>query len=120
MTNQIPPAAPASGPHPAPSGGDSRAREDAPAVSPVVGPLPPVYVPSAPGRESRFGLLCQAMAQAAREASDGPAAALGHLSQFRSVLQARPGLLAGDPTLAAWLARTALAADDSELAAGAH
>jgi len=53
------------------------------------------------------------------EAGDGPAAALGHLSQFRADLQARPGLLAGDPALAAWLARTALAAGDSELAASA-
>jgi hypothetical protein len=68
MTNQIPPGAAASGPHPAPSGEDRRAREDAPAVSPAVGPLPPVYVPSAPGQEARFGLLWEAMAQAARAA----------------------------------------------------
>jgi len=53
------------------------------------------------------------------EAADGPAAALGHLGQFRADLRARPGLLAGDPALAAWLARTALAAGDSELAASA-
>jgi DNA-binding CsgD family transcriptional regulator len=53
------------------------------------------------------------------EAGGGPAAALGHLSQFRAGLQARPGLLAGDPALAAWLTRTALAAGDSELAAAA-
>jgi DNA-binding NarL/FixJ family response regulator len=53
------------------------------------------------------------------EAGDGPAAALGLLSQFRADLQARPGLLVGDPALAAWLARTALAAGDSELAASA-
>ena len=53
------------------------------------------------------------------EARDGPAAALGQLSQFRAALQARPGLLLGDPATAAWLARTALAADDSHLAASA-
>jgi len=53
------------------------------------------------------------------EACDGPAAALGHLCQFRAGLRARPGLLLGDPALAAWLARTALAAGDSELAAAA-
>ncbi len=50
------------------------------------------------------------------EARDGPAAALGHLRQRCADLEARPGLLAGDPALAAWLARTALAAGDSELA----
>jgi len=53
------------------------------------------------------------------EAGNGPAAALGHLSQFRAGLPARPGLLAGDPALPAWLARTALAAGDGELAASA-
>jgi len=51
------------------------------------------------------------------EARDGPAATLGHLRQLRADLEARPGLLLGDPALAAWLARTALAAGDSELAA---
>jgi hypothetical protein len=50
------------------------------------------------------------------EARDGQAAALGHLGQFRADLAARPGLLLGDPATAAWLARTALAADDSDLA----
>jgi DNA-binding CsgD family transcriptional regulator len=53
------------------------------------------------------------------EARDGPAAALGHLGQFRADLPSRPGLIAGDPALAAWLARTALAAGDLELAARA-
>jgi DNA-binding CsgD family transcriptional regulator len=51
------------------------------------------------------------------EARDGPAAALGHLRRLRADLQARPGLLAGDPAVAAWLVRTALAAGDRELAA---
>jgi DNA-binding CsgD family transcriptional regulator len=51
------------------------------------------------------------------EAREGPAAALGHLRQLCAGLQARPGLLAGDPALAPWMARTALAAGDSGLAA---
>ena len=60
------------------------------------------------------------MAQAQiTEARDGPAAALGHLRQLCADLPARPGLLLGDPALAAWLVRTALAAGDSELAASA-
>jgi DNA-binding CsgD family transcriptional regulator len=53
------------------------------------------------------------------EARDGPAAALGLLGPLRADLQDRPGLLLGDPALAAWLTRTALAAGDSELAARA-
>jgi DNA-binding CsgD family transcriptional regulator len=53
------------------------------------------------------------------EARDGPAAALGHLRQLCADLEARPGLLVGDPALAPWLARTALAAGDGELAASA-
>ena len=53
------------------------------------------------------------------EARDGPTAALGHLRQLCADLEARPGLLLGDPALAPWLARTALAAGDSELAARA-
>ncbi len=53
------------------------------------------------------------------EARDGPAAALGPLRQVYADLAARPGLLLGDPALVAWLARTALAAGDSDLAARA-
>jgi DNA-binding CsgD family transcriptional regulator len=53
------------------------------------------------------------------EASDGPAAALGPLRQVCADLAARPGLILGDPALAAWLVRTALAAGDGELAARA-
>jgi DNA-binding CsgD family transcriptional regulator len=57
------------------------------------------------------------MAQAQiTEARDGQAAALGHLRQLCD-LQARPGLLLGDPAVAAWLVRTALAAGDNEFAA---
>ncbi len=51
------------------------------------------------------------------EARDGPAAALGPLRQVCADLKVRPGLLLGDPALAAWLTRTALAAGDGELAA---
>jgi DNA-binding CsgD family transcriptional regulator len=53
------------------------------------------------------------------EARDGPAAALGHLRHFRADLETRRGLLLGNPVLAAWLARTALAAGDRALAASA-
>jgi tetratricopeptide (TPR) repeat protein len=42
------------------------------------------------------------------EARDGPAAAIGHIRQVCADLPAHPGLLLGDPALAAWLARTAL------------
>ena len=51
------------------------------------------------------------------EARDGPIAALSRVRQLWADLEARPGLLLGDPALSAWLARTALAAGDSELAA---
>ena len=51
------------------------------------------------------------------EARDGPAAALGHLRKLCADLEARPGLLLGDPALAAWVTRTALAAGANELAA---
>jgi DNA-binding CsgD family transcriptional regulator len=51
------------------------------------------------------------------EARNGPAAALSHLRQLAAGLRARPGLLAGDPALAPWLARAALAAGHPELAA---
>jgi DNA-binding CsgD family transcriptional regulator len=58
------------------------------------------------------------MAQAQiTEAHDGQAAALGHLRQACADIPARPGLLLGDPAVAAWLIRTALAAGDNEFAA---
>jgi len=50
------------------------------------------------------------------EARDGPAAALGHLRHLSADLETRHGLLLGDPSFAAWLARTALAAGHPELA----
>jgi len=53
------------------------------------------------------------------EARDGPAAALSHVRQLCVDLEARPGLLLGDPAVAAWLARTAQAAGDNGLAARA-
>jgi DNA-binding CsgD family transcriptional regulator len=53
------------------------------------------------------------------EAEEGPAAALGQVRRLCADLDARPGILLGDPALAAWLARTALAADGGELAARA-
>ena len=54
------------------------------------------------------------------EARDGPAAVLGHLRHLCTDLEARPGLLLGDPAAAAWLARAALAAGDRELTARAE
>jgi DNA-binding CsgD family transcriptional regulator len=53
------------------------------------------------------------------EARHGSAGALGVVRQLYADLEARPGLLAGDPALAAWLARTALAGGDRDLAAQA-
>jgi len=50
------------------------------------------------------------------EARDGPDAALGHLRQLCADLETRRGLLLGDPALAPWLVRTALAAGGRELA----
>jgi DNA-binding CsgD family transcriptional regulator len=61
-----------------------------------------------------------ALAQAQlTEARDGPAAGLGHVHQLCAGLADRPGLLLGDPTAPAWLARTALACGDGGLAARA-
>jgi hypothetical protein len=65
VTNQIPPAG---DPQPMPSDEDTEARSGAPAVSPAIGPLPPIHVRSAPGQETQFSRLWRAMAQAAREA----------------------------------------------------
>ena len=59
-----------------------------------------------------------AMAEAQiSEARDGPAAAIGHIRRVYADLPAHRGLLLGDPTLAAGVVRTALAAGDDELAA---
>jgi DNA-binding CsgD family transcriptional regulator len=54
------------------------------------------------------------------EAGDGPTAVLDHLRHFSADLEDRPGLLLGDPAVAAWLARAALAAGDREPASRAE
>jgi DNA-binding CsgD family transcriptional regulator len=51
------------------------------------------------------------------EARDGPSAVLGDIRRLCAGFSAGSGPLAGDPGLAAWLARAALAAGDGELAA---
>jgi DNA-binding CsgD family transcriptional regulator len=53
------------------------------------------------------------------EARDGPATVIGHLRPLYAELESRPGLLAGDAALPAWLTRTALAADAPDLVARA-
>jgi DNA-binding CsgD family transcriptional regulator len=50
------------------------------------------------------------------EARDGPAAAMCHIRRMGIGLPAHRGLLVGDPSLAAWLVRTALAAGETKLA----
>ena len=50
------------------------------------------------------------------EARDGPAAAISHIRQAGTGLPADHGLLSGDPALAAWLVRTALAVGNKPLA----
>ena len=79
------------------------------------------HITSRQDRGAQFAdIYARAEATAAKaqvtEAREGPAAALGHLRQLCADLRARPGLLLGDPALAAWLARTALAAGHGELA----
>ena len=51
------------------------------------------------------------------EAREGPAAAIRHLRTVCADLPHRPGVLLGEPGIAAWLVRTALAAGDQDLAA---
>ena len=53
------------------------------------------------------------------EARDGPAAAMGRIRQAFADLPAHPGLLLGDPAIAAWVVRTAMAAGDDEPALSA-
>jgi DNA-binding NarL/FixJ family response regulator len=53
------------------------------------------------------------------EAHDSPAAAVGHIRPICADLPRAPGLLLGDPTAAAWLVRTALAAGEAGMAATA-
>ena len=75
----------------------------------------PAPMPHFPGLYARAET---AMAEAQiSEARDGPAAAIGHIRQVCADLPAQRGLLLGDPALAVWVVRTALAAGDDELAA---
>jgi DNA-binding CsgD family transcriptional regulator len=53
------------------------------------------------------------------EARDGPETAVRWIRELSGQLQTRPGLLLGDPALAAWLVRTAVAGGDAELAVAA-
>lgn len=77
----------------------------------------PAPVPHSPGLYAHSETtLAQAYLTETRQ---GPAAAVKHLRQAYADLAARPGLLLGDPAAAAWLVRTALAADDRQLAAAA-
>ena len=50
------------------------------------------------------------------EARDGPAAAIGHIRRLCADLSMHRGYLLGDPAIAAWVVRTALAAGNDELA----
>jgi len=75
----------------------------------------PAQMPYFPGLYARAETT---MAEAQiSEARDGPAAAMGRIRQVCADLPAQRGLLLGDPALAAWVVRTALAAGDDELAA---
>ena len=51
------------------------------------------------------------------EARRGPSAVIGQIRDICAGLQAHRGMLLGEPAAAAWLVRTALAADDLDLAA---
>ena len=53
------------------------------------------------------------------EARDGPDTVIRNIRHLRGQLPSRPGLLLGDPALAAWLVRTAAAGGDAELAVAA-
>jgi DNA-binding CsgD family transcriptional regulator len=75
------------------------------------GPLPGPHVGDAYARAE----LATAQAQVS-EARSGTAEAVAHLRQAGGDIEAHPGLLLGDPASAAWMARTALAADDTALA----
>jgi DNA-binding CsgD family transcriptional regulator len=77
----------------------------------------PVPMPHFPGLYARIE---SAVAEAQiSEARDGPAAAIVHVRQVFADLPAHRGLLLGNPAIAAWVVRTALAAGDDELALSA-
>jgi DNA-binding CsgD family transcriptional regulator len=74
----------------------------------------PAHMPHFPGLYARIE---NAVAEAQiSEARDGPAAAIGHIRRVFADLPAQRGLLLGDPAIAPWVVRTALAAGDDELA----
>jgi DNA-binding CsgD family transcriptional regulator len=74
----------------------------------------PAPMPHLPGLYARTETtLAQAQIT---EARDGPAAAISHIRQACAGLPAQQGVVCGDPALAAWLVRTALAAGDQPLA----
>jgi len=74
----------------------------------------PAPMPYLPGR---YALTETTLAKdQITEARDGPAAAISHIRQAGADLPAHQGLLAGDPSLAAWLVRTSLAGGDRPLA----
>jgi DNA-binding CsgD family transcriptional regulator len=59
--------------------------------------------------------IMMARAQVA-DVRDGPAVAMRHIRRWRTELDAHPGLLLGDPAMAPWVTRTALAAGDAGVA----
>jgi DNA-binding CsgD family transcriptional regulator len=74
----------------------------------------PAPMPHLPGLHARTEtILAQAQIT---EARDGPAAAISHIRQAAAGLPAWHGLLSGDPAVAAWLVRIALATGDQPLA----
>jgi hypothetical protein len=68
MTNQIPTVSPADDPQSTPPDQETKATKDAFAITPAIGPLPPIYVGSAPGVPAELSGLWRAAAKAAREA----------------------------------------------------
>jgi DNA-binding CsgD family transcriptional regulator len=80
------------------------------------------HIASRPALNPHFpGLYARAettMAEAqVNEARHGPAAAIGRIRQACADLPVHRGILLGDPAIAAWVVRSALAAGDGELAA---
>jgi DNA-binding CsgD family transcriptional regulator len=89
-------------------------RGDVPAAAAQVAGLP-VSVPCLAARYARGEAIMAAAAIA--EAREGPASVIGHVRQVCDDLPTRPGYLLGDPSMAAWLVRAALAAGDDGAAA---
>ena len=89
-------------------------RGDVPAAAAQVAGLS-VPVPYLAARYARGEAIMAA--GAIGEARDGSASVIGHVRQVCADLPARPGYLLGDPAMAAWVVRAALAAGDDEAAA---